>query len=55
MRNKLLNLRKWFLQLTANIIYFKLITSNNDIEFNYWLFYGLWLDSWCVDRNIWLK
>jgi len=55
MKNKFLNLRKWFLQLTADIIYHKLMTAKSDEEFEYWIFYGFWLDSWCVDRNIWLK
>lgn len=55
MKNKFLKLRNGFLQLIADIIYYKLMTAKNDKEFEYWIFCGFWLDSWCVSRNIWLK
>jgi len=55
MKNKLLNFKIRFLQLIADIIYYKLMTTRSDEEFNFWMFYGLWLDSWCIDKNIWLE
>lgn len=55
MKSKFLKFGEWYLQLIAEIIYYKLTTAKTDEEFNFWIFYGLWLDSWCIDRNIWLE
>lgn len=55
MREKFVKLRLRFLQSIANFIYLRLKEAKNDYEFNYWMWQGLKLDSWCVDRNIWLN
>jgi len=55
MRKKLLYLREQLLQKFADFIYSKLQDSKNEREFDYWMWQGLKLDYWCVERNIYLS
>ena len=55
MKEKFLKKRNEFLQWLANLIITKLQLSVGDVEFNYWIYQGLKLDYWCVERNIYLK
>jgi len=55
MKEKFLELKLRFLQSIADFIYFRLQEAKSDREFDYWMWQGLRLNSWCVDRNIWLN
>lgn len=54
MKEKLLKLKKELLQKAADFIYNRLENTKNDNEFNYWVWQGLSLDYWCVERDIYL-
>lgn len=54
MRNKFLELRARFLQSVADYIIFKLEITRNQNEYEQLLFWGLWLDDWCKEHDIWL-
>jgi hypothetical protein len=54
MKKKLLELRKRFLQSIADYILFKLEITQNQNEYEQLLFWGLWLDDWCKEHDIWL-
>lgn len=45
---------KWA-QIYADIIIEGLKQSYNLESDNFWISQGLWLDSWCVDRDIYLN
>lgn len=56
MKEKLLKLRNNFLQKYADFIYSMLETNmKNEKEFDYWMWQGLKLDYWCVERDIYLN
>ena len=55
MKEKLLKKRNEFLQKIADFIYEKLKNARNDQEFDFWMWQGLSLDYWCVERDIWLN
>ena len=55
MKEKLLDLRKKILQGIADFIYLNLEHSITQQQFEQWLWLGLWLDAWCVERDIWLN
>jgi hypothetical protein len=55
MKEKFLKKRKEFLQKIADFIYTMLeINMENERAFDYWMWQGLKLDYWCVERDIWL-
>ena len=55
MKKKLLKLKKTLLQGIADFIYLNLEHSITQQQFEQWLWFGLWLDSWCVEKDIWLN
>lgn len=55
MKEKLLKKRNEFLQMIADFIYERLKNARNDQEFDFWMWQGLSLDYWCVERNIYLN
>jgi hypothetical protein len=55
MKERLLRLRKVFLQGVAEFILLNMEFSITQQQFEQWLWMGLWLDAWCVERNIWLN
>ena len=55
MKEKLLKLRNELLQKFADFICDRLEEAQNDKEFDYWMWQGLGLNYWCVERNIYLK
>ena len=50
-RNKKL---KKILQKVADFIYVMLQHARNDKEFDFWMWQGLSLDYWCLERDIYL-
>ena len=55
MKEKFLKLREQFLQAIADFIYNRLKEAKTNQEFEFWMWYGLNLDYWCVEHNIWLN
>jgi len=55
MKEKLLKKRNEILQKIADFICILLENAKNNQEFNFWLWQGLSLDYWCVERDIWLN
>ena len=55
MKERLLKLRKAFLQGVAEFILFNMQYSLTQQQFEQWMWIGLWLDAWCVERDIWLN
>ena len=55
MKEKFKIKKKEFLQKVADFIYIMLQIARNDNEFDYWMWQGLKLDNWCVERHIYLN
>lgn len=54
MKERFFNLKKKLLQRFANFVVEKIKTSKNEQETNYWFNFGMNVNAWCVERNIWL-
>jgi hypothetical protein len=54
MKAKLIKKRNELLQKVANLICIMLENARNDREFDYWMWQGLNLNYWCVERGIYL-
>ena len=55
MKEKFLKRRARILQKVADFICIMLeINMENQKHFDYWMWQGLSLDYWCVERDIWL-
>ena len=55
MKEKYLKKRNEFLQWIADFIIIKLQLSIGESEFEFWMWHGLSLDYWCVEKNIYLN
>jgi len=55
MKEKLLKKRNELLQRLADFIYERLNASKTEQEFSFWMWQGLSLNYWCVERKIWLN
>ena len=55
MKERFLKKRKEILQQIADLIYDRLQTAKNDNEFDFWMWKGLELNYWCVERDIYLN
>jgi len=55
MKEKFLKRRNELLQKLADFIYDRLRVARNDREFDYWMWQGLKLDYWCVERELYLN
>jgi len=55
MNDKLKTRRKKLLQKVADFIYNMLKNVRTEQEFDFWMWQGLRLNYWCVERNIWLN
>lgn len=47
-------MKKKILQKIADAIYNRLEATKTKKDFDMWFNIGMKLDTWCVDRNIWL-
>ena len=54
MNKKLTEKRNNLLQKVADFICIMLELARNDQEFDFWMWKGLSLDYWCVEREIYL-
>ena len=54
MKEKFAKKRERLLQKIADFIYIMLQHARNDREFDFWMWKGLSLDYWCVERDIYL-
>ena len=55
MKEKLLKKRNEILQKFADFIFERLENTKLEQEFNFWMWYALSLNYWCVERDIWLN
>jgi hypothetical protein len=55
MKQKPQKKRNELLQKIANFIYTKLQRAKTDKEFEFWMWQGLSLNYWCVERDIYLN
>jgi len=55
MKEKFAKRREQLLQKIADFIYIMLQHARNEKEFDFWMWKGLSLDYWCVERDIYLN
>jgi len=55
MKEKFLKKREQLLQKLADFIYIRLQNARNDREFDYWMWQGLNLNYWCVEKELYLN
>ena len=55
MKEKFFKKRNELLQKIADFIYNMLQEAKSDKDFDYWMWQGLKLDYWCVEREIYLN
>lgn len=55
MKNRFIEIRNKLLQRFADFVVERIRTARSEREVYYWFNLGMNINSWCVERDIWLN